>query len=183
MTLFGLCGFSGAGKGSVAQVISSKLKSAQIVSTGDTVRQLLKRSGSELNYDNLQKLNNQLYTTLQDKYIGIIYEFLDLNAQYIIVDSLRTMVDFEKLTKDFGIVRLVGVCATEQVRFQRIKGRNRETDPKNEKDFRKLTQQEEYWGVSGLLNKAEIIIDNNGTLQELENKISEQISILLNPNS
>lgn len=178
LLLFGLCGFSGVGKSTIVQILDSELNLVQVISTGNVIRDLLKKNGLELNHPNLQKFNKQLHSKLKENYISIIYPFFNKDVQYLIVDSLRTVADYEKLTKDFVNFHLVGVSATEQVRFNRIITRGRETDPKSEKDFFDLTRQEKLWGVNELLSKADIVINNNGTFLELKNQTLKKIKDL-----
>ncbi len=133
--IIGLTGKNGAGKGEVVNVLRSL--NFQYYSLSDVLRDELKAAGKEVTRENLIQLGNELRgkfgpTILAEK----VLSRLEVDKNYVI-DSIRNPSEAEtfKKRKDFT---LINVAAIPQVRFDRLKSRGRETDPKTMDELSKL---------------------------------------------
>lgn len=163
MYVLGLCGFSGSGKSSIAQNIYNKYKDCIVISIGDLIRKRAKEENNELNFNNLQNFNDKLKEEMKEKYISIVYDFIDSNKKFVIIDSLRTMDDFNLLNEKFKEkFILIAIKASEDLRFKRIKMRQRVDSIKSKYEFHTLVNKEKEWGTEELIKKSLIQIENDG---------------------
>lgn len=161
MIVIGLCGYTGAGKSTVAEIIYSTYKSVQVLSTGDIVRNLMCKENIEPKHINMQMFNNLILKKLKDNYIKIVYDFIDYDKKIIIIDSLRTPSDRAKLKSDFKNFILIGILSKDVLRFKRVINRKKKTDIRSKKDFMELKKIELVGGVEKLIKFTDLTIENN----------------------
>lgn len=180
--IIGLTGKNGSGKG----VVADYLKSGGFIyySLSDIIREEIQASGKEVNRENLINMGRKLReeggpSALADKIISK----LDVDKNYI-VDSIRNPAEVKVLRtrKDFY---LICVDADQRVRFERTKKRARENDPI---DFEKFVELEERelqnsnpaaQQLNETANLADVVIMNNESLRELENRARDVILDLI----
>lgn len=99
-----------------------------------------------------------------------------------IVESVRTLGEVEKVKQASGV--LLAVVADQKTRFERIKLRG---SLKDGVDFEKFAEQENLEMESTDPNKqnlkacgevADYVIENNGTIEELNRKIEDMLKII-----
>ena len=176
--IIGLTGSLAAGKGVVSEFL--KEKGFVYLSLSDELRQIAKEKKIELTRKNLQDLGNQLRqahgpTILADLALSKIE-----NQQYTkaIVDGIRNPAEVNSLKKikDFFFVC---VDAPQEIRFERMKERDRESDPLVWEEFLKIDARdkgegelETGQGVEKCMVLADFEITNHGTLEEVQEKIN-----------
>ncbi len=175
--IIGLTGTLAAGKGTVAEFF--KKKGFVYFSLSDELREKAKEVGVAVSRQNLQELGNKLR---REKGEGVLAEIIKdkiLHYDYInvIVDGLRNPAEIDvvkKLTPFF----LIAVDAPPEIRFERMKKRNRENDPQTWEDFLKLDEKdkgnnEDESGqfVSKCMKEADFILVNNGNFHQLYEKL------------
>ncbi|HEX5033137.1 MAG TPA: AAA family ATPase, partial [bacterium] len=125
--IIGLTGKNASGKGEVAQVL--KEGGFHYLSLSDLLREELKKRGLEILRENLIHVGNEMRQTYGGGYLADkALQQIDVDKNYI-VDSIRNPREVEVLRR-LSNFRLIHVTAVPQVRFERIKSRNREGDPK-----------------------------------------------------
>lgn len=180
--IIGLTGKNGAGKG----VVSDFLKLAGFIyhSLSDVIREELTHSQKKITRENLIQKGRELRkaggpSVLADK----ILAGLDIDKNYVI-DSIRNPAEAKALKRreDFY---LFFIDADRRLRFERIKQRGRENDPK---DFRKFVELEEKELASSdpsaqqLLateKLADCVIQNNDTIETLHQSIKKIVLELM----
>jgi len=167
----GLTGFNAAGKGVVAGIFSKY--GFSYFSLSDIVRNEAKRKGLELTRDNLIMVGNGL----REKGGPGILAHMIMNKldEFSIIDSIRNPEEIHVLRGLDGFI-FAGVNAVPEVRFKRMQARGRTGDPATYEDFLAKERIENTTAVSGLqlgncLEMADIIIENNGSIKELEEYI------------
>ncbi len=184
--IIGLTGKNAAGKGEVAKVL--KEGGFNYLSLSDLLREELEQRKLEVSRENLIRLGTQL----RQKYGGGFLadkalQKIEVDKNYI-VDSIRNPGEVEVLRrlKNF---RLVHVTALPEVRFERIKDRSREGDPKNLKDFKKLEEREaaspdpHSQQLNATANLADVELENNEGLELLQKRVKDLIRSLAKKNS
>lgn len=178
--IIGLTGKNGAGKGEVVNVLRSL--NFQYYSLSDVLRDELKASGKEVTRENLIELGNELRgkfgpTILAEK----VLSRLEVDKNYVI-DSIRNPSEAQtfKKRKDFT---LINVSAIPQVRFDRLKSRGRENDPKTMDEFSKLEKREasgdpNAQNLDSTISLADVVVENNGSIDELRAKVLSVIQQL-----
>ncbi len=67
-------------------------------------------------------------------------------------------------------LKVIGIHAPTQMRFQRLTARGRDDDPSAYEDFQTRDNRELSWGLGEALENAEIAIVNDGSLEEFRDK-------------
>lgn len=175
--IIGLTGTKASGKGEIIKY----LKSIGFVdlSLSDIVRQEAKKRNLEITTPNLQDIGDELRkkggTGILAKIISEKLETDYKNKSKIVIDSIRNPGEIKYFIKKFKkTFHLIGVDADEKIRLKRYLNREGVTKKEFEKDNnrdigkwqRKTGQQ-----VEKCLNKAEIIIKNNGSLANLKKEL------------
>ncbi len=183
--IIGLTGKNGSGKGEVASFL--KERGFGYLSLSDVLRSHLRSRRKSLTRQNLIAAGNRLRAA---EGAGVLAEKvlarMDLDKNYV-VDSIRHPEEVKVLRrrKDFVLLR---VDAPEKVRFERLKQRGREQDPKNLHQFRRLEQFEarsrirENQQLHRTLRMADRVVRNNGSLRTLDQRLRNLLVLLSKKN-
>ncbi len=174
--IIGLTGKNGAGKGEVARYLQER--GFQYYSLSDVLREEATKSGGEVTRDVLVDLGNKLRNqqgpgVLAEK----IFPRLDPEKHYVI-DSVRHPSEVQVLRRRADFI-LASVRAPERLRFERLKLRARERDPKTFEEFQELEAREASSENSSnqqldkAISMADAILDNTGPLKMLHERVKE----------
>lgn len=174
--IIGLTGKNGAGKGEVAKYLQNR--GFHYYSLSDVLREEAARHGGAISREVLVELGNRLRSEhgpgiLAEK----VFARLDPEKHYVI-DSLRHPSEVQVLKRRADFI-LATVRAPEQLRFQRLKQRGRERDPKTLEDFKELEAREAQSDTASdqqldrTIAMADIVLDNTGPLKMLHEKVRE----------
>ncbi len=171
--IFGITGQIAAGKDTVANYIISKTK-AKTFKFSQVLRDILKRVHQEPSRDSMQKLSTYLRQNFgEDVLAKIIYEDIkSSNDEVIVIDGVRRYADIKEL-KSLDGFKLVYVDTSIENRYSRIikRGENSDDNTKTFDEFKKDNEKEAESQVLDLKDIADIIIDNNGDIEELYKQI------------
>ncbi|HYE76168.1 MAG TPA: AAA family ATPase, partial [Blastocatellia bacterium] len=106
----------------------------------------------------------------------------DLKKKHIdkfVVDSIRSTGEVEELAKNKDFI-LVAIEAYPELRFERMKKRGRTGDAESFEQFLEHEKRENSKSGPGqqldaCIDEADLIIENNGTLKQLQHKADELI--------
>lgn len=91
-----------------------------------------------------------------------------------VIDGSRSVHELEVFRRELGSnMRLIAIHASPSLRFERLKRRNRFDAPRTEEEFRQRDEREIGWGIGELISRADIVIENEGTLEEFYGKVEE----------
>lgn len=179
--IIGLTGKNGSGKGEVAKFVQQC--GFEYYSLSDIIREEIQKTGKQVTREILIKTG----TCLREQGGPAVLaqrtlEKLNVDGNYV-VDSIRNPEEVRalKLRGDFF---LIDVIAPREVRFGRIKARARESDPATFKTFVAMEERElksSNPAAQQLLateKLADLSIDNDGTLEELQEKTREIVRSL-----
>ncbi len=174
--IIGLTGKNGAGKGEVAKYLQER--GFHYYSLSDVLRETAQKEGKEITRDNLVALGNRLRG---EKGAGVlaegIFSRLDPEKNYVI-DSVRhpSEVAVLRRRKDFYLIQ---IKAPQRLRFERLKIRARERDPRTFEEFVALEEREASSAESAdqQLDKAialaDFTLDNAAPLKMLQDQARE----------
>lgn len=175
--IFGITGYVGSGKDTVADYLVEK-KNFIHISLSDILRQDLKRQKKAVTRENLQEIGKDIRKLCGE---GILAERALLQIEpekNYVISSIGTVGEVIALEKSGKFV-LIFVDAPIKQRFERACKRNREKDARTFEDFKKLEQKESKGGGSffrefeNVKKMARIIINNNSSLEKLYEKIEK----------
>ena len=182
--ILGLTGRNAAGKGAVAEIL--KQKSFIYHSLSDTLREELRNNGKKESRENLIQVGNDLRNSGGPSVLAdlIIKNLVSLNHH--IVDSIRNPAEVDSLNRTYlnHKFSLIAVDALPELRFKRLKDRNRIGDSSSWEEFIHQESLEEKSDnpnkqqLFGTILKADYSVDNSGTLTELNQQINKIINQL-----
>lgn len=174
--IIGLTGKMASGKGTVAKRLMKKYGASKY-RFSDVLREVLDTLDVEITRTNMQDLSTMIRKRFGEDVLarGVYRKVIGDSHGLIVVDGIRRKQDFKMLKKLPGF-RLVYVTAPLEERYKRISQRTENSDDngKTLEDFKKEQTGEPEMEIANLRKEA-YVIENNGTLEDLENKIDALI--------
>lgn len=175
--ILGIAGEIASGKGTTAKYLIERYE-ASTHRFSTSLRDVAKRMYLEESRGNLQKISTIMRENFSDDILSmVIYrDVANDQNQIVAIDGVRRMADIEFLKKLLEF-KLVYIDASMENRYQRIikRGENVDDDNKTFEEFEKDHEREAELQIKDLKNKADFVIDNNGTLSELYAQIDNII--------
>ncbi len=172
--IIGLTGKNGSGKGAVAEYL--KEKGFVYFSLSDCLRDAAMEESIPVVRDNLFQLGNRLR---KEAGAGVLAKRVVLKVdseKNCVIDSIRHPEEV-KVLMELPNFRLVAVTALSEVRFDRMRQRNREKDPQTLEEFIALEENEASSQTASdqqldeTIQMANYNIDNSSTLELLFQKM------------
>lgn len=168
--IIGLTGENCAGKGTAADYLVQK--GFYYYSLSDAIREELAKEGKEITREALIAKGNLLRKSfgpdiLAKRIIGKL-----LPDRNYVIDSIRNPAEAKALL-ELGKTVLVYITASQEIRFERMKKRRREGDPRSFEAFKIIEnaemQSKDEWGqsLSEVFALASKKIENNGDFKDL----------------
>ncbi len=175
--IIGITGSFGAGKGAVVEYLIIN-KGFSHFSARALITEEINIRGLPLDRDSMIMVSNDLRSINGPTYIiESLYKKAQDHGTNAVIESIREVAGVHFVQEQGGIV--VGVDADPHIRYERAFKRGSETDAVS---FEKWLAQEQAESnpndptkqdVFGSLKASDVIIENNGTLDELHIKIEE----------
>ena len=184
--IIGVTGPIGSGTDSLGMLLQER--GFKRYSYSDELREDMKKLGIELTRENLIEYANRIR---KEKGTGILSKRIIARMQKgknYVVGNIRNPGEVEVMrdAKDFVLVK---IDASQEVRFGRMKERQRESDPITWEEFLKLEERDlgkkeeehgqQHWKV---FEMADHEIENNGTEEEFRERVERFLVELENKN-
>ena len=173
--LVGLTGRNASGKSTFVEWFSAK--GLRSVSCSDSIRAWLTEQGIESTREALIEGGRELRRQGGGGVLaGMLLDIL--SGEDAVVDSIRTPAEVEAL-RERGDFFLIEVRADQEARWERMNQRGRSGDPLDKEVFLRQeeaeasSKDEAGQALDATAEMADIAIDNDGTLEELERKLEE----------
>lgn len=177
--IIGLTGENCAGKGTVAQYL--KAKGFEYLSLSDVIRETLAEEGKEITRENLIEKGNELREKMgPDALAQKTIEKLQNDRNYVI-DSIRNEAEAKNI-KELKNSFLIYITAPSEIRFERMKERARESDPKTLDAFKKIeelelkNEEKTKQSLTDAFAIANRKLINDSSIESLHEKISHLLS-------
>jgi len=184
MIIIGITGTLGAGKGTIVDYLVDK-KGFKHYSVRQFLIEEIERQGLPVDRNSMTEVANKLRANHSPSYIiEQLYKKAVKNGSNAIIESIRTPGEVEFLKKQ-GQFYLIAVDAEPQIRYDRITIRASETDNitfetflANEKrEFTTVDPNKQ--NLSICIQLADIVLQNNGNIEELNKQIEEKLLNIL----
>lgn len=177
MTIIGITGTLGSGKGTVVEYLVREKGFAHF-SARDFIVEEVRRRGLPVNRDSTTEVANDLRKTHGPAYIvEALYERAAAGRRPAVIESLRAVAEVEALRQHGGFW-LLAVDADPKTRYQRINARKTELDKISFEKFlrdeeREMENPEAHkQNIAACIKLADYHIQNNGTVGELEAEVN-----------
>jgi dephospho-CoA kinase len=91
---------------------------------------------------------------------------------HLVIDGVRNMEEIEYFKKNLGLdFFVVAIDAPDELRRKRAIARGRTDDSKDLKDLEERDKREIHWGLQKVIADADIIIPNNGSLDQFQKQV------------
>ena len=175
MKIIAFTGMPFSGKSESVKI--AKEQNIPIIRMGDIVWDETKKQNLELNDQNVGIIaNNMRINYGMDIWAKKTIEKIKKikKIKILVIDGVRNLQEVEtfkrELDKDF---LLVAIHVSDNLRYQRAMNRNRKDDSKDLMKIKERDNREISWGLNRVIASADIIISNEGSLEELRNKIKQ----------
>ncbi len=178
MIIIGITGTIGAGKGTVVEYLIAK-KGFKHFSARAFLIEEIKKRGLENNRDSMVLVANDLREKNSPSFVADeLFKRALESGDNCVIESLRTSGEIESL-KGKGNFTLLAIDADPKIRYERIIGRSSSTDNISFEKFLADEQREmestdpNKQNLSKCIGMADFVINNDGTLEELNSKLEE----------
>lgn len=170
----GLGGMPGAGKSLVVE--TAQEIGYSIITMGDVIREETKKRGLELDPQNVGKVMLNLRAEGGNYVVAkkCIPKIEQEKNDRVLVDGLRSLYEADIFKEHFSTFTLVAVHAPPQIRFNRLKLRNRSDDPPNWEVFHERDMRELGVGLGNVIAMAEMILINDDSIEPFKVQVKEK---------
>lgn len=171
--IYVLTGMPGAGKEEFVRVALER--GYQVVRMGDVVRQEAAARGLVMSD---QEIGGFASAERRENGPGIwaVRCVPMIGDRDTVIDGSRSPYELEVFRKELGRkMRLVAIHTSPSERYVRLMRRDRHDAPRSEEDFRQRDERELGWGLGDLIAQADLMIENEGTLDEFHRKVAEEL--------
>ena len=185
MNVYGTVGLPGSGKGEAANVAEEA--GIPVVVMGDVIREECIRRGldpAEHHGRVAQALREEEGDdAIAERSLPRIREALsESDHDAVVVDGLRSTVELERFREAFGDeFTLVAVHAPFELRAERLGERGRDESDADLEALRERDAREIDLGLGETLERADIDIDNTGTLEAFRERVREVFGVAEGP--
>ena len=171
MRLLLITGMPGSGKTTAARYIEEY--GFRVLTMGDVVREEAERRGLRPTRETLSTLAEELRRMEGGDAIArrCIERIKALKAEGVVVDGVRSLEEVDAFRREFGDATLVAIHASPRTRFERLMRRGRVDDPVDWDEFHRRDLKELEFGLGSAIAMADIIVINEGTLENLRREI------------
>lgn len=164
-----IIGMPGSGKTSVSNTIKNNFK-ACIFSTGDIIREEIKRRGLKYTKENDRKISKWFHSSREELLIKrLCNKIKKCKDKIIVIEGLRSSKEPKLIEKHMKKPIIIAVKIGFQKRYERLVKRKRFKELT--KDYlKKRDKRETKYGLDKLIEKADYKISNTGSLKDLERK-------------
>jgi len=172
-------GLPGAGKGLFSEVAS--LFNIPVFVCGDVIREETRKIGMPLTRANtgavMLRIREEEGPTVISK--RLIPKIDASGCDTVLVEGVRNLEETEELRLRYGNVTLIGIHASPQTRFERLRARGREDDPMTWEEFESRDKRELNVGLGKVVALADEMLVNEGTVEEFQNVAQTILELVL----
>jgi dephospho-CoA kinase len=173
MKIIAFAGMPFSGKSEAVQI--AKDKKIPVIRMGDLVWDETKKRKLELNDKNVGFVANEMRKTLgkniwAKKTVEMIKSMNVKNL--IVIDGVRNLEEIDVFKKELGKdFVMIAIDVSDETRHKRALTRNRKDDSKDINKIKERDQRELGWGLGDLIASADIVITNEGNVDDFKKHV------------
>ena len=148
-----------------------------MIRIGDMIWEETKKSGLELNDKNVGMIaNNMRKEHGMDIWAKKTLEKIKSmkKVDLLVIDGVRNIEEIETFKKELGKdFLLITIQVSDETRYKRAMVRDREDDSKDINLVKERDKREISWGLGSVIASADIVITNEGNMDEFKQKIKD----------
>ena len=147
---------------------------------GDVIREETRRRGMEANPENTKKVMLELREKHGPGAVAIycVDGLRNQESDIVVIEGCRSIAEIDVFDDYADEVLIVSVHTAPKIRFSRLQDRNREDAPSTWEIFRERDIREISVGLGGVIALSDIMLINEGTLNEIRNASKELVAKL-----
>ena len=173
MKAIAFTGMPGAGKTEAINV--AKEMGIKVISMGDEVREEVIRRRLPLS----DEITGMVADEMRKKYGADYWArkcIEKIRDDFFVIDGIRSMEELEIFKSKIDDLILVAIHASQNTRYERLRRRKRYGDEISFEKFKERERRELGWGLGNVIAMADIVIINEGSLEEFREKIRKILS-------
>jgi len=175
--LIAISGMPGAGKGVASE--AAKDLGLNVLVLGDVIREETERRGLEPTPKNVGTVMLQVRNDEGPSLVAksLVPKIEASKSATVVVEGIRSEEEISELKSNFEVIT-VAIHASPRTRFQRLLSRGRSDDPKTWDIFYERDCRELNVGLGHVIALADILLVNEGTIDELQTSFKAALSKL-----
>jgi dephospho-CoA kinase len=173
MKIIAFTGMPASGKSEAVQL--AKDKGIPVIRMGDLVWEETKRQGKPLDDKNVGEIAH----SIREKHGMDIWAKRTVEkirslkqSPLLVIDGVRNVEEIEYFKQELGMdFLIIAIDAPDGVRRKRAISRGRTDDSKNLKDLEERDKREIRWGLQKVIADADIVIPNNGSIENFKKQV------------
>ncbi|MFO8133630.1 MAG: AAA family ATPase [Thermoplasmatota archaeon] len=168
MQAIAFTGLPGSGKSEAVSI--AEQRGWTVIRMGDEVRAEARRRGMKPSDANLGRVADELRR--QEGMDIWARRSLPSNPDDVVIDGIRNIEEVEFFRQRLDSFMLVAVHASPETRYQRLRARGRSDDAASLDELKQRDERELGWGIGGVVAMADVVVVNEGSLEELQEKVA-----------
>lgn len=179
MKLIAFVGMPASGKSEAAAIARSM--GIPVVNMGDVVREETAKRDLPPTDDNIGGTGTELRRKEGMDVIAqrCVPKLRLLKSPVVVVDGTRNINEIEYFKNQFGSdFKLIAIHTPFDLRFERITKRARTDDMNKTGELKRRDEREKGWGLDKAIEKADVTIENTGSIEKFQKQIQELLGNL-----
>jgi len=166
--IFALVGMPGSGK-TEATLILKESKFSKVV-MGDVIREEMRNKKIPMNSKNMREFMIDLRKKEGMDIVArkCFKKIESIDSDLIIIDGLRNFEEVEFFKTNLKSFKIIAVHASAELRYKRLLARKREDDSLDIELLKERDKKELSVGIGRVIEIADYIIENEGTIEQLQ---------------
>jgi len=178
MKIIAFAGMPFSGKSEAVQI--AKNSNIPVFRMGDAVWDEVKNRGLELNDKNVGMIADKMR---KDHGMDIwarrtLDKIKSLDkTDVVVIDGIRNVEEIDRFKRELGKdFVVIAIDASDEKRYKRAIKRSRKDDSKDLDKIKERDKRELRWGLDVVIASADIVISNEGNIDDFRNKIRKTLN-------
>ncbi|KAA0004666.1 MAG: dephospho-CoA kinase [Thermoplasmata archaeon] len=175
MKIIAFTGMPFSGKSEAVEI--AKDLGIPVVRMGDMVWDEVKKQGLEINDENVGFIANKMREIhgMDIWARRTVEKIISMkNVDKLVIDGVRNFEEIDFFKKMLGAdFIVVAVNVSDEIRYKRAMARGREDDSLDLELVKKRDEREISWGLDKVINSADVVVSNEGSIDEFRKKIKD----------